>query len=213
MTIDEIVERRGISEVLHFTTNKGLVGIMFKRKVLSRERLQEEDTLEYIFTKNVIFRKDRAYLDYVNLSISEINSKFFEIASNRWHREKDLWWCILSFLPEVLSHEGVIFTTTNNMYTDVKRTSGPEGLEAMFDDRILQYNAVWVHRAEEKPLWLPTCEQAEVLYPKELFTRYLKRIYVVGNEDMDDIKGQIAAVQHPDIEVIKDPTRFRGATE
>ena len=213
MTFEEIVESRSITEVLHFTTNKGLLGVLFMGKILSRQRLQQEDTLEFIFTPNAIFRKDPAWLDYVNMSISEINSTFFEIASGRWHRGERLWWCILSFSAEILTHDGVVFTTTNNMYSGVKRKPGPEGLEAMFAARILHYNNKRVRRAEDRARCLPTCEQAEVLYPKGISTQHLKRIYVVRDEDMDDVRAQIAVIQHPEVEVVKDPARFRGATE
>lgn len=208
MTVEEIIQKRGIKEVLHFTTNKGLVGILYSKTLLSRKRIQEEQQLVYIFTPNAAFRKDKPWLDYANLSISEINNQFFRVSSGRWHRGRGLWWCITAFCPIVMTHKGVFFTTTNNMYSGVERNKGPEGLEAMFAKTIIQWEGKKIVRPDGKPRHLPTCEQAEVLYPKGVLTRFLERIYVVRDEDMDDVRGQLAGLSHPEIEVVVDPKQF-----
>src|SRR3954469_23794344 len=104
MSISEEVKRRGISEVLHFTTNRGLVGILATEKLLSRRRLKEEDYLQFILHNNALVRqeelphfdKSQDWLDFVNLSISEINSSYFGFSGN-WAHNQDLWWCILAF--------------------------------------------------------------------------------------------------------------------
>ncbi|MCG2775871.1 MAG: DUF4433 domain-containing protein [Desulfobacterales bacterium] len=201
MTINEIFRQRQITEILHFTTNEGLLGILYSRSIKSRQRLPKEKTLEYIYKPNAVFRKDKEWLDYVNLSISRINYQFFDVSANRWHRHRNIWWCVLSFDPVILSHPGVYFATTNNMYTGVRRNIGANGMEALFDSPIVQWPGQTVRRDSNMPANFPTCSQAEVLYPEELPTEFLQRVYVSTGEDHDDICGQCAGVLHPDIEV------------
>jgi hypothetical protein len=211
MTIDEIIQRRGIEEVLHFTTNRGLLGALHSGSVKSRSRLEKDKQLEFIFSANAAFRKDEAWLDYVSLSISRINRQFFSVAAGRWHRDKDLWWCILSFSPIILTHEGVYFTTTNNIYPSVRRGRGADALEATFADRIVgRYGAI-IHRPANMPAALTTCEQAEVLYPRQVPTSFLQRIYVATDDDSDEVYGQLQALMHEEIEISVSPKKFNEA--
>jgi hypothetical protein len=209
MSIDEIIKQRKITEVLHFTTNEGLLGILYTRSVKSRQKLPKEKTLEYIYQPNAVFRKDKYWLDYINLSISRINYQFFDVSANRWHRDRNIWWCVLSFDPVILSHSGVYFTTTNNMYTGVRRNTGGKGLQMLFDSLIIQWAGQIVRRDSDLPAKFPTCSQAEVLYPGELSTKFLQRVYVSTGEDHDDICGQCAGVSFPDLEVRILPEIFK----
>lgn len=209
MSIDKIIKRRGITEVLHFTTNEGLLGILYTRSVKSRQKLPKEKTLEYIYQPNAVFRKDKDWLNYINLSISRINYQFFDVSANRWHRDRNVWWCVLSFDPVILFHSGVYFTTTNNMYTGVRRNTGEKGLRALFDSLIIQWAGQIVRRDSGLPAKFPTCSQAEVLYPGELSTKFLQRVYVSTGEDHDDICGQCAGVSFPDLEVRILPEIFK----
>lgn len=77
-------EARGISDVVHFTTVSGAVGVLASRAVMSRKRLPEEEYLEHVYRPNSAIRKDQAWLDYVNLSITRINDWMFG-TSVRWH--------------------------------------------------------------------------------------------------------------------------------
>lgn len=207
MSVKEIIQQRGIEEVVHFTTNRGLAGILYSKAIKSRERLREEEKLEFIFSPNADTRKDVVWLDYVNLSISSINSRFFE-ASERWHRPEDIWWCVLSLDPEVLTHEGVYFTTTNNIYTGVLRGLGSDGLEALFSKRIVRWRNEVVIRDPATPLNYVTCEQAEVLYPEEVPVGFLNKIYVASDEIADEIYGLLSVLGYKDIEIVVKPEVF-----
>ena len=81
-------ERRGINQVVHFTTVRGAVGILAAKAVKSRTRLREDRYLEHVYKPNAQLRKDEAWLDYVNLSIERINdwmvSDVEEMAA--WHK-------------------------------------------------------------------------------------------------------------------------------
>lgn len=193
--IMEIVARRGITEVLHFTTApSGLVGICATGAVRSRDRLDVDKYIEYIYAPNCADRlKDKEWTDYVNLSISQVN-KYMLDKSVDWHPPTTgVWWAVLSFDPLILSHPGVYFATTNNTYSaTVKRGTGREGLEALFAPSML-----WGHfntrlrRYHDMPPSLPTHEQAEVLYPAEVSLKYLRGIYVAREDHILDVETWI----------------------
>jgi hypothetical protein len=154
-----------------------LTGILAEGAALSRQRLPESKYLEHVYEPNASVRKDRAWLDFVNLSISRINTEFFG-HSSRWHANRDVWWCALSFHPAVLSDEGVIFTTTNNIYTGCRRGSGADGLKALFAPEVKRWTGNVVRRAPDMPSAWTTCPQAEVLYPQRLGCAQLRCVYV-----------------------------------
>ncbi len=190
MELEAEIRRRGISQILHFTTNSGLLGIFATKSVKSRYRLPEEKYLEYVYQPNCSFRRDAAWIDYVNLSIERINGFFFDVCFSRWHSTKDIWWCILAFDPIILTHEGVYFTTTNNIYSGVLRGKGVLGFNALYKPIIHQYSNKYVKRASEKSDAEPTCDQAEVLYPRELSLDFLRKIYIRDEEHADIVAAQ-----------------------
>lgn len=183
-TIADIVHRREITEVLHFTTNHGLTGILAERAVLSRQSLPESKYLEHVYKPNASVRKDHRWLDHVNLSISRINTEFFG-HSSRWHANRDVWWCALSFAPAILDHHGVIFATTNNIYSGCRRAPGPNGLEALFAKQIERWPGNAAERQPGMPHNWTTCHQAEVLYPSALSCDHLRRVYVATGPHAD----------------------------
>jgi hypothetical protein len=210
LTIEEIVQVRGITEVLHFTTNLGLVGVLDSRTVKPTARLPQDKRLEFIFRRNAAFRKDIDWLGHVSLSISRINSQFFG-KSKGWHSKLDIWWCILSFRPEILTHVGVVFTTTNNKYNVAVRESGPTGLERMFAASVIEYESgTMAKRSSRIPPNFTTCEQAEVLYPGDLSTKFMQCVYVTEGDHQDDACGQISALRHRPLPVVINPAKFKS---
>ncbi|WP_374265044.1 DarT ssDNA thymidine ADP-ribosyltransferase family protein [Corallococcus sp. RDP092CA] len=199
---------RGIEEVLHFTTNKGMVGILASGHVKSRRELPSEKYLEYVYTPNCQRRYDAPWFGYVNLSISRINSSLFDVSSGRWHRDSNLWWCVLAFDPVVLSHSGVLFATTNNMYSGVARASGEVGLNALFKEEVPQYLERVARRSFMTPLNQPTCFQAEALYPKALSVGFLRTVYVATPEHEDVVCGQFFALGVSGVSCVVRPEKF-----
>lgn len=206
------IKAREITEILHFTTNRGLRGIFALREVLCRDRLAAEDYLEYILTLNCATRAgDADWTGYVNMSISRINDHMFGY-STRWHlNDEDLWWVVLSFEPSILANPGVWFTTTNNIYRDViKRSPGIEGLRAMFADEV-----PWGYRGSVKrrypgmPASWTTDPQAEVLYPRGVALDRLQAIYVRKSEHIDEVRSLQAALEVPSVPVTHRPAVFR----
>jgi hypothetical protein len=216
MTVQEALLRRNISEILHFTTNRGLVGTLATRALLSRAQLPNEKLLEHVLHLNSTHRaeaepyfdKQEHWLDFVNLSISAVNSRFFS-TSQRWHLHEDIWWAILSFESSIAAHEGVRFATTNNSYDHCERGAGEAGFEQLFKQSIRCKGNWTVHR-KDRPTYLPTCEQAEVLYPQSLSVDYLRKVYVANTEAQDVVVGWLDEFDVRDVNVTVEPDKFEG---
>jgi hypothetical protein len=209
MTIGDVVARKGITEVLHYTTHLGLVGILDGAVVKSRSRLGCDQRLEHILRLNTRRVMDPGWEDYVNLSVTRINVRLFGISSIHWH--PDVWWAILVFDPEILEHPDVTFTTTNNIYPSVLRNRGELGLEAMFAPVVRGRYGVVHQRTPMTPDNFTTDAQAEVLYPGEIATTFLRRVYVTRDDRQDEVYGQMRGLGHREVEVVVDPARFQEA--
>lgn len=189
MTIQEIIEARNIRQILHFTTSDGLLGMLAGQppSLLPRAQLSQERHLEFILTVNSPIRKDEEWTSYNSLSITRINRYFFKY-SLRNH--PNAYWAILAFSPEILTHPGVVFATTNNIYFDVVRGEGPEGLNRLFAPTIRNRGRN-ICRQTGHTLDCPTDIQAEVLYPGALSFDFLKEIYVPNEKAKWLIDAQV----------------------
>lgn len=212
MSLEQAIATRGVNELLHFTTNFGALGILASRRLKSRRRLSETEELDKIAFFNTANRdRDKEWVDYVSLTISNPNQQFFDVCSRRWHRDKDIWWAVFSFSPCICLHPGVFFATTNNMYSGVKRGTGEDGFQSIFAPKVHQYLEKYVSRSAQSPASAPTCNQAEVLYPGEVSTDFLRRVYVRSDEHANELAGQISAVGHAAVEVLIRPDWFGSA--
>lgn len=211
-SLAEAVRARKIPGVYHFTTNRGLAGVLASRNLLSRADLPLQEYLEHVYKPNCVVRKDAAYLGYVNTSVSQINAKFFEICSERWHAGSDVWWVLLEFTSDVLMMPGVIFTTTNNMYRGAQRASGVEGFEAMFANEVSPFGAASasIRRPLGHPCFLATDPQAEALVPDRVPTTDLTAVYVRDHHCGDKVEAMINAVSHAPVNIVCEPTRFNA---
>ena len=216
MSVAEIIRERGITELLHFTTNRGLVGILATEKLRSRRGLNSDDYLQSVLHRNAISRPEAApsfdkkedWLNYVNLSVSAINVSYMGF-SRSWPHNQDIWWCILSFDPTLMEHEGVYFATTNNGYEHCIRGEGREGLEALFVPSVRRKGTWLASRGSREPK-LPTCQQAEVLYPAEVAVDYLRHVYVQTDEDSDRVRGWLRDFGPDSVSVSISESAFRG---
>jgi hypothetical protein len=206
VTVRDVIEKHYINEVVHFTTNQALSGILGSGRVLSREQLPEDKYVEHVYKPNASVRKDPRWVDHVNLSITRLNSEFFQ-HSRRWHANRDVWWCALGFDPVILEGEGVVFTTTNNIYSGCRRAPGADGLEAMFAQRVVRWGSNVAEREAGMPDNWTTCHQAEVLVPREVSTEHLKRI-VVATDEHSDIAYSQCEILLGDIPINVDPSAF-----
>jgi hypothetical protein len=209
MIIHQSAIQKNIEEIVHFTTNHGLLGILVEGAVLPNSVLKGSDKLAFIFQQNSEKRKERdpKWLDYVNLSISKVNSEFFSY-SNYQHRYRDLFWAILSFTTELLDDPGVCFTTTNNIYPSCLRGQGLGCFNNMFAPSIEGYYQNMIVRKPTHLSSWTTCEQAEILYPNRLSLSYLQRIYVQDTMTKSAVMAQLAAVDKT-FEVHVAPEKFK----
>lgn len=187
---------RGVTEILHFTTNPGLIGILATGAVLSRDRLSAEKYIEFVYTPNCADRlKDADWTDYVNLSISRVNNHMLGSSMN-WHAVDGLWWTVLAFDPSIAADPDVVFTTTNNTYPTVRRAAGVTGLAAMYAEHVPwgYYDSV-KHRWRGMPTQYTTDPQAEVLYPGRVGLDRLTSVYVHDEEHIDEVKALLATLR------------------
>lgn len=206
MNVKEVIERRCITSLLHFTTSDGFLGMISgpKKQVLPRAKLSSEKHLEFIATPNVAVRSDTDWLDYVNLSITKINPYFFQYSLH--NRPTSIWIC-LDFSSEILTHDGVIFSTTNNIYPKNSRGEGAAGLEALFAQS-LDNGKLNLERSSKHPDNYTTCNQAEVLYPGSLSLDFLNKIYVKDKADLALIESQVAVCWDIKCEIVISPELF-----
>lgn len=189
MSVHDAIKRHKIEEVLHFTTNHGVLGMFAVGAILPRKQLPEEKYLEHVYRPNAAVRKDSDWIGYVSLSISRVNTQFFG-ASRHWHRNTETWWAIVALDPAILADDGVVFVTTNNIYPARRRGRGEEGLEAMFADEVAGYYGRLERRYAGMPDSWTTDVQAEALYPGPISTRNVRRIYVLNNDHGDLVASQ-----------------------
>lgn len=205
------LDRRGVTEARHFTTNRGVLGVLRTQRLLSRKHLANEDLLDLIRMNNCGRRWDIPWLGHVNLSIQRINGYLYNISSRNWHLNKpNLWWAVLGLDREILAHPGVTFATTNNgYYSVVQRGEGLAGLRALFADRVVTYRRgpVELKRSAHAPNQ-PTDPEAEALYPEAVATSWVRTIYVPQPELADEVRGYVAATGHPDVLIRYDPEAF-----
>lgn len=175
---------RGISDIVHFTRYSGLVGMLATMDVKGRSYLTEEELVEFVYRPNALDRsRDASWHDYINLSVSSINTDLFKKASEEWHPNDD--WIILTFEPKILGHPGVVFTTTNNAYPNVHRATGMDGFNQMFASAVPWGYHGSIHRRTDHTPAQPTDPQAEVLYPHSLHLDHLHSV-VVPDDDVGD---------------------------
>ncbi|MES9898730.1 MAG: DarT ssDNA thymidine ADP-ribosyltransferase family protein [Sedimenticola sp.] len=220
MSIEEQIAAREITEILHFTTNRGLVGSLAKGFLLSRPLLSE-DYLKYVLHLNAEIRPEEAsYFDksedwirFVNLSVSEVNSRFLNV-SRRWHTSEDVWWAILAFSPTIVTHNNVWFSTTNNGYDGAIRGIGESGFSNLFAPNVLRksngYSGNWSCSRSSRESRLSTCEQAEVLYPEKLDLQYLNKVYVEDETHYDLVKGWVTDFELTEVCVEINKQKFIG---
>jgi len=206
--IADEARRRGVTEIVHFTHQRALLGISFTKAVLPRNQLRREQILEYILEPNAKTRSDSPWFGHVNLSISDINHRFFQVASKKWHKE--LWWVVLAFDPEILDHDGAVFATTNNAYDlAVTRRSGLDGFKRLYDEP-MAHGGLWsTHPASTTHL--PACPQAELLYEGALSIDHLRRVYVRNADNYREACSFLTFLER-DVPVEIDADRFEPPT-
>lgn len=155
------------------------MGSVMKQGLLSRDQVENDPDIAFIF-EGLWERKDPEWVDHVSLSVSRINLDLFRRSRNNF---PDFWWAVMSLDVEILDHDGVVFTTTNNIYPPCQRGHGIGGFEAMFGSPIEwgYYGSRKFRHNELLEAW-PTDRAAEVLYPRRIDIAYVQKLYVPGKQ-------------------------------
>jgi hypothetical protein len=187
---------RGVTEILHYTSERGVMGSVMKGALLSREQVENDPDVAFVF-EGIWGRKDHEWLDHISLSISRVNLDLFERSRRHF---PDYWWAIMSFGVEILDHDGVWFTTTNNVYPCCKRGQGADGFEALFGPSIEwgRYGSRRMRSATCPDAW-PTDRAAEVLYPTRIPLELLQRVYVPGKQHRRLVNAWCEAFDKPEL--------------
>jgi hypothetical protein len=185
---------RGVRELVHYTTKRGVHGTIASRALLSRARLDKEEYLEHI-REPVWPRKDPAWVDHISLSVTSINDELFRQSRSHFPQ---LWWAILSIDPAILDDDDVMFTTTNNIFPKVRRATGIRGFDAMFADQVYgKYSSV--HTRAGLTNCQTTDRAAEVLYPRRICIDHVQAVYVLDAEHKRTVLAWCEALDHPDL--------------
>lgn len=206
MSVVERARERGVSQILHYTSNKGMMGLICRGALLSRLRVADDSELAFIF-QTIWPVKAPRWVDHISMSISKINLDLFQRSCSNYPQ---FWWAVLSFTPDILDHDGVWFTTTNNAYEDTcERGQGLDGFEAMFAARVPygHYGSI-AHRDPARPDAYPTHRAAEVLYPGALTFEHLQAVYVLEAQHRRLIGAWCSAYGHPSLPVRIDADAF-----
>ncbi len=193
-SLGEAARRRGVRELVHYTTQKGIHGTIAAKAILSRAQLDKDEYLKHI-REPVWPRKDPSWVDHISLSVTSINDDLFFRSHGHFQH---LWWTVLSISTAILEGEGVVFTTTNNIFPKVRRGEGVPGFEAMFSDPVYGKHSS-VHTRAGVPDCQPTDRAAEVLYPQRISTENVQTVYVLDAEHKRTVLAWCEALDHPEL--------------
>ena len=198
-------KKRGITSIVHFTTVKGLVGILASGEVKCRRDLPDDELVRYVYEPNAADRGlDERWHDYVNLSVTNINLRMFNFSIRQRGVDE---WVILEFGSKILRHRGVVFCTTNNIYPAAHRSQGLRGFEQLFAPTVPGWYGHPVDRSDRPP-WQTTDPQAEVLYPFSLSLRRLHTI-TANNESAYEDALDASSIYPQEPKIKMDPEAFR----
>jgi ssDNA thymidine ADP-ribosyltransferase, DarT len=204
VSVTRRARERGVTEILHYTSERGVMGSVMKGELLSREQVENDDDVAFIF-EGIWERKDPDWVDYISLSVSRINADLYRRSRKNF---PDYWWAVLSFDVAILDHDDVWFTTTNNSHPPCERGQRIEGFEAMFGSPIEWgwYGTKKWRNATCPDAW-PTDRAAEVLYPTRIPLSFLQKVYVPGKQHrrMVDAWAESFAVPELPVEVNLEP--------
>ena len=161
----ESAERRGITRLCHFTPSRNLAHIAEDPGgVLASQHLKSDE--KSVFNPTDLERFD-GFPDHVCCSIQYPNAWYFKRARSREPLFLD--WVVLLIDAQCLWRTGTKFSPRN---AAVKHGSlvreGAGAFEALFEEAVLGGGNRTFTRGPNRPVFLPTDEQAEVLIPDQI---------------------------------------------
>lgn len=179
MSINQIMAKRRIDSLYHFTNVKNLPSII-EYGLIPREILEDED-IPSIF--NDAYRYDRCP-DAVCLSVEFPNYKmFYSLRKN----QSDERWVVIQLNAQILTNFECAFCWQNagseSSYTiPIEERMGCRAFSNLFEDR----EGFPTREQLEIPDNYPTNPQAEVLVFGQISPDYIKNIYFENWRDLND---------------------------
>jgi hypothetical protein len=198
---------RGITEVLHYTSEKGVMGSIIVDALLPRAQVETNEEVAFIYEGVWDRSRDMDWIGHTSMSVTKVNTDLFR--RSRWNHPQ-WWWAIMSFPVDILDDPDVVFTTTNNAYTETcQRSSGLDGFTAMFAEAVpWGYFDTVARRGPGFPLALPTHNAAEILYPDALPLSQLSALYLPDPTNLSLIRTWCEIYGRDPLNIVVRPNLF-----
>lgn len=185
--IEQVVKKRSIKNLIHFTPTINFMSMVEQQAILSRDHLEKLDIEQYDVLDYVQFTDSIRYDDksYINLSITEPNRFLFRKFRERTKNDPSIEWCVLKLKTELLYWHDTLFSVTNAASYAAKR-EGINGtshdFEKLFQSELLLKNRVC--RFSGMANNLTTDNQAEVLVKNKIPFSYVEEVCFVDECSM-----------------------------
>lgn len=190
-TVQEQVERLGITRICHFTPSQNLVHIATGEGVFSTRHLSEQARRS--FNQQDLARLD-GHPDHISCSIQFPNAWYFRqrILSARGAAKLFTDWVVLGIDPHHLWRDGTRFCPRNAAAQGGRLIAdGPAAFEALYADSVQGAGGTYVRGADRQPA-VPTDDQAEVLIHRQVPLADVQAVFV---KDEAQAKREYARLQ------------------
>lgn len=190
------ITRRGISKLLHFTTNINVPYIFDEGFIKPRSTL-ETSTDVNLSNSDFLDKYRLDGKDHTNCSIERINQKMMKFKKNNFSQNDfTKFFCVLAISPKYIYRKSTIFSITNAANNYNRNTIGIDGsfekFISLFDLEISYRDSsghfIKITRDKE-PDNIPTDIQAEVLIHDNISVNDIIQIYVETEENLRMLKS------------------------
>lgn len=158
-----MVRRRGITRVCHFTHLSSFRQIAADGAIWSTQVLKGKRSAAVVNDR----RRLDGHLDYISCSVQLPNAWLLDVYRENGHHTDE--WIVLLLTRKLLQQPSTRFSPVNAATAfGAHVADGPEGLEAMFQQRPPSVNGIW--RGKKHTRSCPTDNQAEALVRQAIFT-------------------------------------------
>ncbi|MHA2879109.1 DarT ssDNA thymidine ADP-ribosyltransferase family protein [Vibrio campbellii] len=183
MTVQEVIERRCLTSLYHFTTIENYMSILERGFIYSRYKVEELSLLnDGFYTADFVDSMDQQRLDglrdYINLSLSRPNWYLLE----KYKKRAELShfdWCILEIDLAPMLNEKTLYSVCNAASSTARKygvKTGAAGLEDLFRSEVCTPRNTYTRRGI--PVHFTTDIQAEVLVFEQISIEHIRHAYL-----------------------------------